>query len=90
MFILRTVIASVRSYHVLISPLGGKLWRLILESVIILADCYHNCSGREGGSLQLQASRKRERKGRLCPVFNYALAFASQLSKIVEQLSQGN
>ena len=26
MFILRTVMASVGSYHVSISPLGGKLW----------------------------------------------------------------
>jgi len=90
MFMIRTVIAIVRSSHVLISPLGGKLWRLILESVITLADCYHNCSGRAGGSLQLQASRNRRKRDRLCPVSNYTLAFASQPSKIVEHLSQGN
>ena len=62
MFMLRNVIASVRSCHVLISPLGGKLWRLILESVITLADCYHNCSGRVGGTLQPHASRNRRKK----------------------------
>jgi hypothetical protein len=62
MFMLRIVIASVRSYHVLISPLGGKLWRLILESVITLVDCYHNCGERVGGSLQLQASRNGRKR----------------------------
>jgi len=90
MFMLRTVTSSVRSYHVLISPLGGKLWRLILESVTTLADCYHSCSGRVGGSLQLQASRNRRKKRYAVPYFNYALAFASQPSKIMEHLSQRN
>jgi len=90
MFMLRTVIASVRSCHVLISALGGKLWRLILESLITLADCYHSCSGREGGSLQLQSSRNSRKRDRLYSVPNYTLAFASQPSKIVEHLSQGN
>jgi hypothetical protein len=53
-----------------ISPLEGKLWLngcLEIEpreSVITLADCYHNCGGREGrgGSFQLKSSRNRGEK----------------------------
>jgi hypothetical protein len=52
---------------------------------ITLADGLCDLGGK---SLWLKASMIGE--GRLCPFFNYTLAFALQLSKSTESLSQGS